>query len=202
MTAERIKNKAVRHVLICLVLTAVYLIVSVPFKMMEIIPGFTDIRSVPLLQPVYGIFFGIPGCLAFAFGNLFADIIGNSLRLSSIAGFAANFLGPVCFYLFWRVLSRKPFRLDTPKQIGKHLLLIVISAALEALVITPFVVLWYPDVNAVVFFVTVLINGTAFPTFIGIPLIILIQEELRFTPMTRPKLSKNRMRDEDNFRKI
>ena len=83
------------------VLTAVYLIVSIPFKIMEIIPGFTDIRPVSLLIPVYGIFFGIPGCMAFAVGNLITDIISDSLRWSSIAGFAANFIGPFCYYLFW-----------------------------------------------------------------------------------------------------
>ncbi len=78
------------------------------------------------------------------------------------------------------------------------MLLIVISAALEALVITPFVALWYSNVNAVVFFVTVLINGTAFPAFIGIPLIILLQEELRFTPATRPRISRNHMPDDED----
>ena len=41
------------------VLLMIYLIVSIPFKVMEIIPGFTDIRPVAMLQPVYGIFFGI-----------------------------------------------------------------------------------------------------------------------------------------------
>ena len=195
--ADWIKNKAVRYILICLMLTAVYLIVSVPFKVMEIIPGFTDIRPVTMLQPVYGVFFGVPGCLAIAIGNLLTDMIGDSLRLSSIAGFAANFLGPFCFYLYWCILSKKSFRLDTPKQIGKHLLLIVISAALEALVITPFVALWYPDVNAGLFFVTVMINGTIFPAFIGIPLIILLQEELHFTPLTRPRKMKDHLHDDE-----
>ena len=56
--------------LIIVTLTVAYLIVSIPFKVMEIIPGFTDIRPVSMLQPIYGIFFGIPGCIAFAVGNL------------------------------------------------------------------------------------------------------------------------------------
>ncbi len=108
MIAERIKNKAAKYVLICLVLTAVYLIVSVPFKVMEIIPGFTDIRPVTMLQPVYGVFFGIPGCIAFAFGNLLTDMIGDSLRLSSIAGFAANFSGPFVFIFFGAFCQKSP----------------------------------------------------------------------------------------------
>ena len=45
-----------------------------------------------MLYPVYGIFFGLPGCFATALGNLIADILSDSLRWSSIAGFIANFL--------------------------------------------------------------------------------------------------------------
>ena len=77
-------------------LIAVYLIVAIPFKVMEVIPGFTDIRPVSMLMPVYGIFFGIPGCIAYAIGNLITDIISDSLRWSCIAGFVANFAGPFC----------------------------------------------------------------------------------------------------------
>ena len=162
-------------------LTAVYLIVSVPFKVMEIIPGFTDIRPVSLLIPVYGIFFGIPGCMAFAVGNLITDIISDSLRWSSIAGFAANFIGPFCYYLFWTKLSKQRFDLRKPKNILKHIVVIAIDALLIAGIITPFVALNYPEVDAGVFFIVVLCNSSLFPIFIGIPLIILMQEELGFT---------------------
>lgn len=168
-------------------LTAVYLIVSVPFKVMEIIPGFTDIRPVSMLMPVYGIFFGIPGCIAYAVGNLITDIVSDSLRWSCIAGFAANFIGPFCYYLFWIRLSKQEFHLKEAKNIFRHILLIIVDALLVAGIITPFVALSYPEVNAVLFFVMVLINSTAFPIFIGIPLIILMQDELGFKPMERRK---------------
>ena len=79
----------------------VYFLIAVPFKVMEIIPGFTDIRPVTMLGPIYAVFFGIPGCIIMAVGNLVMDILSNSLRWSSIAGFVANFAGPFLFYLFW-----------------------------------------------------------------------------------------------------
>ena len=168
-------------------LVAVYLIVSVPFKVMEIIPGFTDIRPVSMLMPVYGIFFGIPGCIAYAVGNLITDIVSDSLKWSCIAGFAANFIGPFCYYLFWAKLSKQRFHLRGAKNIFKHILLIVIDALLVAGIITPFVALSYPEVDATLFFAAVLINSIAFPLLLGIPLIILMQDELGFKPILRNK---------------
>ena len=185
--AEKKRNGVLYRLAIFAALTAVYLIVSVPFKVMEIIPGFTDIRPVSMLMPVYGIFFGIPGCIAYAVGNLITDIVSDSLKWSCIAGFAANFIGPFCYYLFWTRLSKQRFHLREAKNFLKHILLIIVDSLLVAGIITPFVVLSYPEVNATLFFVMVLINSIAFPLLLGIPLIILMQDELGFTPIDRKK---------------
>ena len=175
--------------LLTLILVAVYLIVAIPFKVMEIIPGFTDIRPVMLLEPAYGVFFGIPGCLAFAVGNLIGDIFGDDLRWSSIAGFVANFLGPFCFWLYWTKLSKEPFRLRNRKNILKHCAVIVVSALLQTIVITPTVKLFYPEVSGFLFALTVMLNGMVFPIVIGVPLMILMQEELGFQPAGRRSIT-------------
>ncbi len=172
-------------------LTVIYLIISIPFKVMEIIPGFTDIRPVLLLQPMYGIFFGLPGCFAFSVGNLITDILSDSLRISSAAGFAANFLGPLLFYVFWNLLSKKPFSLRSGKSLLIHVLLNVLCAVMQALIITPIVGVAYPDVDLVLFSVSVFMNGTIFPIALGIPLIIFMQEELGFQPKQPVRRRKN-----------
>ncbi len=77
-------KKLLKQVGLVLILTAVYLVVAVPFKVMSVIPGFADIRPVLMLNPVYGIFFGIPGCIAFAIGNLIGDLLSDSLRWSDL----------------------------------------------------------------------------------------------------------------------
>lgn len=179
--------KPVRFCLMTLLLVLVYLIIAVPFKVMSVIPGFTDIRPVMFLKPVYGIFFGIPGCIAFAVGNLIGDIMSDSLRWSSIAGFAANFLGPFAFYLFCVKLSKTSFSLRTVKEILKHLAVIIISSVTEAVVIAPAVKLLYPDVDFLLLALTIFLNGTVFPLLLGIPLMILMQEELGFKPLTQKK---------------
>ncbi|MBE6818505.1 MAG: hypothetical protein E7517_05035 [Ruminococcaceae bacterium] len=188
--AEKKNRSFLRKAAIFTALIAVYLIVAIPFKVMEVIPGFTDIRPVSMLMPVYGIFFGIPGCIAYAIGNLITDIISDSLRWSCIAGFAANFAGPFCYWLFWARLSKQSFTLRNHKNLLKHILLILVDALLVAGMITPFVVLSYPDVDAKLFFVMVLINSTAFPILIGIPLIILLQDELGLKPIYLPRKDK------------
>ena len=175
---KREKRSPLRMILTVVTLIVAYLIVSVPFKVMEIIPGFTDIRPVSMLQPVYGIFFGIPGSLAFAVGNLITDILFDSLRWSSIAGFIANFLGPFCFYLYWGKLSRTPFALKTMKNILRHVAVIVVVALMEASIITPSVAISYPEVDFGLFFGMVMINSVAFPILLGIPLLIVMSEEL------------------------
>ena len=175
----KIKNNSpMRFMILTLILLMVYLIVSIPFKVMEIIPGFTDIRPVAMLHPVYGIFFGIAGCIACAVGNLITDMVGDSLRWSSIAGFIANFVGPLLFCIYWRKLSHKPFHLRNMKNILTHMMVIVVVAVAEALMITPAVALVYPDVDYWLFFLTVILNTSAFPIFLGIPLIIVLQEEV------------------------
>ena len=179
--------KPVKLCAIAGVLIIVYLIIAIPFKVMSVIPGFTDIRPVMLLKPVYGVFFGIPGCIAFAVGNLIGDIMSDSLRWSSIAGFAANFLGPFVFYLFWNRISKSPFSLRTGVSILKHIALIAISALMEAIIITPAVKWVYSEIDVILLFSTVVLNGAVFPIMIGIPLMILMQEELGFKPLKKER---------------
>ncbi len=168
-----------------IILFGIYLLVAVPFKVMEIIPGFTDVRPVTMLGPVYAIFAGIPGCAVMAVGNLVMDLISDSLRWSSIMGFAANFLGPFFIYLCWTRWSSKPFSLREGKSILRHTLILFLSAVLEMGLITPAVALVYPEVDAGLFAVSVILNTTLFPVVFGIPLMILLQEEMGFKPIQK-----------------
>ena len=178
----------VKGVLMTLLLTAVYMIIAVPFKVMEVIPGFTDIRPVMTLQPIYGVFFGIPGCLASAIGNLICDIISDSLKWSCIGGFIANFLGPLCFYIYCTRIAKNGFSLKNVKVLLSYCAVVLISAALETAIIAPMVIAFYADVEVSLFVLTVMLNNTVFPIFIGIPVMILMQEELGFRPRKRKSI--------------
>ena len=171
-------------------LLAAYVVVAVPFKAMNLIPGFTDVRPVMALGPVYGVFFGLPGCLASGFGNLLGDAIDDAIRWTSIAGFASNFLGPLLVWWFWTRVSRTPFSLRTPRDLLRHCLLLVVMAAVETLIVAPAVALVYPEVDAVFLAWAVFGNTAGFPILFGIPLSILLQEEFGLEPagaLMRPR---------------
>ena len=166
-------------------LLAAYLVVAVPFKAMNLIPGFTDVRPVMALGPVYGIFFGPVGCLACGFGNLVADAVDHAIRWTSIAGFASNALGPLLVWWFWTRVSRTPFSLRTARDMLRQCLLLVAMSALETAIVAPSVAFVYPDVDAAFLAWAVFGNTAGFPIVLGIPLSILMQEEFGFFPVGR-----------------
>ena len=174
-----------KHLRSILILLFIYLIVAVPFKVMEIIPGFTDIRPVIMLEPVYAVFFGIPGCVVMALGNLVMDVISDSLRWSSIMGFVANFSGPLLIWAYWHFWSPCSFSLRNVRNIIRHIWIVLLSAILEMALITPSVALIYPEIDAKLFALSILLNNFLFPVIFGIPLIILLQEEMGFIPQKR-----------------
>ena len=62
------------------------MVLSLPFKVMIMIPGFTDIRPVTCVQPIFGLFYGQTGALAFAVGNLISDVLSDSLQCPVLRG--------------------------------------------------------------------------------------------------------------------
>ena len=194
---SRFKSPVLRKLVLFAVLLAVYLIVSLPFKVLAVIPGFTDIRPVNMLMPVYGIFFGIPGCLVFGIGNLISDIAADELRWTSIAGFISNVAYPYVLYLFYVRLRKKPFSLRTGKDIVLFVVAVTACGIMELLILAPAVHAVYPEVDIWLFSVSVLFNSIAFPVALAIPLIILIQEGLGFVPLFKPN-NKGRSIEQHN----
>ena len=186
----RLKHPMARMAVLFVILLAVYMIIAMPFKVLSIIPGFTDIRPVCMLQPVYGIFFGLPGCLAFAIGNVISDIFSDSLRWTSIAGFIGNFMTPFLLYLYWMKLRKKPFNLRTRRVLAGMVASIIVCALIQAAIIAPAVAIIYPEVDIMVFTVSVIVNSSVFSIAFAIPFIILIQEELSFEPLAKKFLEK------------
>ena len=186
----RVRMPLVRKIALFVFLLAVYLVIALPFKVLGIIPGFADVRPVTMLMPVYGIFFGIPGCLANAVGNLIGDIASDSLRWSSIAGFVGNFVYPYLMYLFWTKLRSKPFNLRTGRAVVLFAVIVIVCACVQSLIISPAVFWYYPDVDIMLFALIVVGNGTFFPIGFTVPFIIMLQEEFGFAPLGKQALAE------------
>ena len=166
-------------------LVAIYLVVALPFQTMELIPGFTNVRPVMALGPIYAVFFGPAGCLASAVGNLLSDALAGSLRVTSIHGCLSNFFGPLLIWLYWTRVSRTPFSVRTPRDALRHSLVIVAAAALEMVFVAKAVALVYPEIRDDMFAKAIFANMTLFPILIGIPVSALLQDEFGFVPHDR-----------------
>ena len=160
-------------------LIIVYLILAVPFKVMSVIPGFTDIRPVTILGPIYALFYGVPGCTIFAVMNVVMDALAGELMWTSIPGLIANFVGPYLFLVYWKKYAKTAPRLKRIGNILHFSLTLIIAAVIEAAIITPWIAVMYPDVDWMLFFVTVTLNNSLFSIVFGIPLIILMKDELK-----------------------
>ena len=104
-----------------------------------------------------------------------------------IAGLAANFIAPLIHYIFWTRISKTDYSLRNGKNILKHLALIGICSVVVVAIITPAVAAAYPEVDHMLFARSVFFNQIVFPIALGIPLSILMQEELGFMPMQHIK---------------
>lgn len=170
-----------------LILILVFLLFALPFKAMSLIPafpGFTDVRPVAAaLGPIYAIFFGPIGCLAMACGNLIADVMDHALHWSSLAGFSANFFGPFSIWFFWNRFAKSTFALRTIPQLLTHIALLLMAAILETAIITSAVTNANPEIDASLFACRVMFDSSIFPIFMGIPMIMLMQEELGYCPL-------------------
>lgn len=140
------------------VLLAADLVLALSFRTMNLISGFTDVRPVVALEPVYAVFFGPAGCLASGLGNLLADEMDSAICWTSIADFAMNFLGHLLVLLYWTPLSRSPFSLHTLRDLMRHSLLLVAMSFLETAILAPSIALVYPEIDAVFFAQTVFFN--------------------------------------------
>ncbi|MBR0404828.1 MAG: hypothetical protein IJI68_06450 [Eggerthellaceae bacterium] len=116
-------------------------------------------------------------------GNLIGDIVSNSLRWSSIAGFIGNFAYPFLLYLFWTKIRKKPFSLRTGGAIAALVASFVLCALVQTAIITPAVAYFYPQVDIPYSAATVFCNATLYPITFSIPFMILPQEELGFVPV-------------------
>lgn len=79
---------------------AVYAGLMIPFKPIQIIPGFAELRPAVVIPITFGILFGPAAAWGSAIGNIIGDFFGTP-GMGSIPGAIGNFFFPlVCYKLF------------------------------------------------------------------------------------------------------
>jgi energy-coupling factor transport system substrate-specific component len=103
MNALRASWSDTRMVVLTALSAALYAAVLIPFKILPIIPGVTEIRPANAIPMVTSLLFGPAGAWGSAFGNLIGDFF-LGLGPGSAFGFLGNFLYGFVPYALWRAL--------------------------------------------------------------------------------------------------
>lgn len=170
MNGIKFDNKIV----LMLFLSGIFVLLAIPFKVMNLVPGFTEIRPVDSLNMLFGLMFGVYGALACAFGNLIADILGGTFMISSWAGFVSNFIGTYAAYVLWYGIAKKRPQINNVKQVMIFIFVSVIVAVIIAVIVAWGVGISYNDIDESSIFIQVFLNTVVFSVVLAMPMIIVL----------------------------
>jgi energy-coupling factor transport system substrate-specific component len=106
-----------RLVVLTAVSASLYAAILIPFKVLPLIPGVTELRPANAVPVVCSFLFGPAGAWGAAIGNLIGDFFGG-IGPGDFFGFAANFLYGFVPYNAWRLLSGGD---PLPRSVGQWL---------------------------------------------------------------------------------
>lgn len=110
--------KHTRMVVLVALTAAMYAAVLIPFKLVTIIPGITEVRPANVFPVICSLMFGPAGAWGAAFGNLIGDLFGGTYGLGSYFGMLGNFWFGYLPYRAWRLLSQNE---PVPWTVGRLL---------------------------------------------------------------------------------
>ena len=158
-----------------LIVLAAFLALGIPFKVMVLVEGFTEVRPVNALPPVAGMMCGFTGALACGIGNLIADLFGT-FNATSLLGFAGNFAAAYLSYRLWHIYSAETPNLHKNMNIVRYVL-VSFNAALSVswflgLGLFYFFGTWVEQVYTYIFY-----NNFGFSIGLGMPLFIMLSSK-------------------------
>jgi len=134
----RLMWRNTRMVVLCVLSAALYAAVLVPFKVVPLIPGVTEVRPGNAIPVVCSFLFGPAAAWGSAIGNMIGDFFGG-VGPGDIFGFVANLAYGYIPYKVWSIIAaagESPVNL-TPGAIGKY-----VASCLAASVLCADIVGW------------------------------------------------------------
>ena len=126
-----------RMVVLCAISAALYAAVLVPFKVVPLIPGVTELRPANAIPIVCSFLFGPAAGWGSAIGNMIGDFFGG-VGPGDIFGFFANLLYGYIPYKAWNVIAQGQSPITrSPGAIAKY-----VAACLAASVLCADIVGW------------------------------------------------------------
>jgi len=105
MSELRLMWRNTRMVVLCAISAALYAAVLVPFKVVPLIPGVTELRPANAIPVVCSFLFGPAAAWGSAIGNMIGDFFGG-VSPGDIAGFLANLAYGWIPYKVWQLIAR------------------------------------------------------------------------------------------------
>ena len=154
---------------------AAFLVLGIPFKVMVLVEGFTEVRPVNALPPIAGMICGPLGALACGVGNMIADLFGT-FNGTSVLGFFGNMAAAYLPYRLWHIYSDEQPNLHKNTNILKYVL-ICFSAALSVSWILGFGLYYFFGTWIEEIYTYVLFNNFGFSVGLGAPLLIILSSD-------------------------
>src|SRR5258707_6118787 len=105
MSELRLMWRNTRMVVLCAISAALYAAVVVPFKVVPLIPGVTELRPANAIPIVCSFLFGPAAAWGSAIGNMIGDFFGG-VSPGDIFGFFANLAYGWIPYKVWELIGR------------------------------------------------------------------------------------------------
>ena len=123
-----------RMVVFTAISAALYAAILIPFKVMPIIPGVTELRPANAVPVICSLLFGPAAAWGSAIGNLIGDLFGG-IGPGDVFGFAGNFLYGLVPYRVWEATGGGDPTPRSPREWLRMLFVIALAAAACALVV-------------------------------------------------------------------
>jgi energy-coupling factor transport system substrate-specific component len=120
-----------RMVVLCVLSAALYAAVLVPFKVVPLIPGVTEVRPGNAIPIVCSFLFGPAAAWGSAMGNMIGDFFGG-VGPGDIFGFFANLVYGYIPYKLWSIIARpdeSPVNLK-PRSVAKYIAVCLAASVL------------------------------------------------------------------------
>ena len=132
MTELRLMWRNTRMVVLCAISAALYAAVLVPFKVVPLIPGVTELRPANAVPIVCSFLFGPAAAWGAAIGNMIGDFFGG-VGPADLFGFWANLMYGYVPYKVWNVLAAGESPVPrTPGAMLKYAVACLMASALCA----------------------------------------------------------------------
>lgn len=166
----------------------IFIGMAVPFKVMVLIPGLTEVRPVNAIPVVAGLLLGPAGAWGCAVGNLVADLFGT-FSVASVFGFLGNFTAAYLPYKIWHMRGDgEAPNVKTNKNIGWFILVAAISSLCVAVILSLGLdmldIVWGKSI-----FIIVFLNDLGFSLFLGLPVFIVLTSDQINLKAVMPKSS-------------